>query len=86
MDNKKPMTAEEVAKMRKNAKNGFIAAGIGLVIVILLTLAGGAPTWMNITVGALLAASAYQWWTAKKAEENLKNGGAAMIPPTEPKM
>lgn len=80
MDNAKPVTAEEIAKMKKNGKT-MLAASAGIfVLVVILTIAGGAPTWMIILVGMSLALGAMELRKAKKAEEAMKKGGAAVPP------
>lgn len=82
MDNAKPVTAEEIAKMKKNGKTMLaVAAGL-FVLVVILTIAGGAPTWMIILVGMSLALGVMEMRKAKKAEEAMKKGGA--VPPSEP--
>lgn len=85
MENEKPVTMEDVAKMKKNGKTMLaVSAGV-LVLVIILTAMGGAPTWMIIIVGMMLAFGIMELRKAKKAEEAMK-GGAPMTPPAEPKM
>lgn len=81
MDNAKPVTAEEIEKMKKNGKTMLaIAAGV-FALVVILTMAGGAPTWMIIIVGMSLALGAMELWKAKKAEAAMKSGASSVTPP-----
>lgn len=85
MDNAKPVTAADIAKMKKNGKTMLAISAAVFVLVIILTALGGAPTWMIIIVGMTLALGGMELWKAKKAEAAMK-GGASMTPPAEPKM
>ena len=85
MDNAKPVTAADIAKMKKNGKTMLAISAAVFVLVIILTALGGAPTWMIIIVGMTLTLGGMELWKAKKAEAAMK-GGASMTPPAEPKM
>jgi|GEM_PF-3305924 len=85
MDNQKPVTAEDVAKMKKNGKIMLGVSAVVFGLVVILTLAGnGTPTWMIIIVGMSLALGFMELRKAKKAEEALKSGPAPVVPPAEP--
>lgn len=83
MDNQKPVTAEDIAKMKKNGKTSLAVAAAVFVIVIIWTLAGGSvPTWLLMIVGISLALGIIELRKAKKAEA--AQGGSSVTPPPTP--
>jgi asparagine N-glycosylation enzyme membrane subunit Stt3 len=83
MDNQKPVTAEDVAKMKKNGKIMLgVAAGVfALIVILTVTTTGGAPFWMIFIVGVSLALGLIELRKAKKAEAGMHGAAAPASAP-----
>lgn len=82
MDTQKPVTAEEIAKMKKNGKTSLIVSAVVLVIVIILAMSGNFPAWLIFISVACAVLGLNEFRKAKKAEAAM--GASTMTPPTPP--
>jgi len=82
METKPVLSAEEIEKMHKTGKS-MVGAALGMfIVVVVLTAAGGAPSFLYILTGTFLAIGLIQMYRAKKA----KAAGGMPMSSNEPKV